>query len=97
MRDVVAMVFVSDPARPLEMAAAWVMDAYGLTLAEARVALAASSGASIPKTAIRLNISPNTVKTHLRGVFAKTGANRQAELARMIASIGLINDPGSNS
>jgi DNA-binding CsgD family transcriptional regulator len=73
------------------------MDAYGLTQAEARVALAASSGASIPETATRLNISPNTVKTHLQRVFAKTGANRQAELARLIASIGLINDPASKS
>ena len=95
MRDVAAMVFVSDPARPLEIPAEWIMDAYGLTLAEARVALAASSGASIPETATRLDISPNTVKTHLRGVFAKTGASRQAELARLIASTGLLGDPGS--
>jgi DNA-binding CsgD family transcriptional regulator len=95
MRDVAAMVFVSDPARPLEIPAEWIMDAYGLTLAEARVALCASSGASIPETATRLNISPNTVKTHLRHVFAKTGASRQAELARLMTSIGLLGDPGS--
>jgi DNA-binding CsgD family transcriptional regulator len=97
MRDVAAMVFVSDPARPLEIPAEWIMDAYGLTLAEARVALAASSGASIPETATRLNISANTVKTHLRRVFAKTGANRQAELARLMTSIGLLGAPRSNS
>jgi DNA-binding CsgD family transcriptional regulator len=94
MRDAAAMVFISDPARPLEIPAEWIMDAYGLTLAEARVALCASSGASIPETAARLNISPNTVKTHLRHVFAKTGANRQAELARLMTSIGLLGDPG---
>jgi DNA-binding CsgD family transcriptional regulator len=28
----------------------------------------------------RLNVSPNTVKTHLRKVFAKTGTSRQTEL-----------------
>jgi len=94
MRDVAAMVFVSDPARPLEIPAAWIMDAYGLTLAEATVALIASSGASIPETATRLNISPNTVKTHLRRVFAKTGASRQAELARLIAAIGMVKANG---
>lgn len=37
-----------------------------LRLAEARVALSASSRASISETAHRLNISPNTVKTLLR-------------------------------
>jgi DNA-binding CsgD family transcriptional regulator len=68
-----------------------IMDAYGLTLAEARVALAASSGLTIPETAQRLSVSPNTVKTHLRKVFAKTGMSRQTELARLMASIGLLS------
>jgi len=96
MRDLAAMVFVSDPARPLEIPIAWIMDAYGLTQAEARVALCASSGASIPEMAIRLNVSPNNVKTHLRHVFAKTGASRQAELARLIASVGLLSVSGAD-
>ena len=91
MRDVAAMLFIVDPARPLEIPAEWIMDAYGLTLAEARVALCAASGASMPEAAHRLNISPNTVKTHLRRVFAKTGARRQSELAGLMASIALVH------
>jgi DNA-binding CsgD family transcriptional regulator len=98
MRDAAAMMFIFDPARPLDIPAEWIMDAYRLTLAEARVALSVSSGASVAETAHRLNISPNTVKTHLRRVFVKTGASRQADLARIIASIGLLGrdrrDPG---
>jgi DNA-binding CsgD family transcriptional regulator/PAS domain-containing protein len=94
MRDAAAMVFIFDPARPLDIPAEWIMDAYRLTLAEARVALSVSSGASVAETAHRLNISPNTVKTHLRRVFVKTGASRQADLARIIASIGVLGrDP----
>jgi DNA-binding CsgD family transcriptional regulator len=95
LRDVAAMVFIVDPARPLDIPAEWIMDAYGLTQAEARVALAAASGASVPETAHRLNISPNTVKTHLRRVFAKTGTTRQAELAAMMASISVAGHNGS--
>jgi DNA-binding CsgD family transcriptional regulator len=38
------------------------------TLAEAGVALCAASGASIPETTQKLNVSPNTAKTHLRCV-----------------------------
>ncbi|RZI39388.1 hypothetical protein EGT07_29235, partial [Herbaspirillum sp. HC18] len=40
------------------------------------------------ETAQSLNLSPNTIKTHLRRVFAKTATARQAELAGLIAAIG---------
>ena len=43
IRDVAAMLFIFDPARPLDIPAERIMDAYGLTLAEARVALCAIS------------------------------------------------------
>jgi DNA-binding CsgD family transcriptional regulator len=96
-RDVAAMLFIVDPARPLDIPTEWIMNAYGLTMAEARVALCAASGASVPETAHRLNISPNTVKTHLRRVFAKTGVRRQAELAGILASIALAGRDPSGS
>src|SRR5262245_988277 len=94
MRNVAAMLVIHDPARPMEIPVDWIMDAYGLTLAEARVALCAASGATIPETAHRLNVSPNTIKTHLRKVFAKTGTSRH-ELARLMASIGFLRAHGS--
>ena len=90
MRDAAAMVFVLDPAISTTMPPEWVMDAYGLTLAEARVALHAASGRSVADIGAQLKISPNTVKTHLRRVFAKTGVHRQAELASIIASLKLM-------
>jgi DNA-binding CsgD family transcriptional regulator len=95
MADAAVLLFIVDPASCGGIPLVWIMDAYGLTPAEARVALAASSGLTIPETAHRLNVSPNTVKTHLRKVFAKTGTNRQAELARLMASIGLLHPNGS--
>ena len=90
MRDAAAMVFVLDPAISTMMPPEWVMDAYGLTLSEARVALHAASGRSVADVGAQLKISPNTVKTHLRRVFAKTGVHRQAELASIIASLKLM-------
>jgi DNA-binding CsgD family transcriptional regulator len=94
MHDAAAMVFLSDAANAPEIPAQRVMDAYGLTLGEARVALSIASGASVPEVAMRLALSPNTVKTHLRRVFAKTGAARQAELVLAFASLRLVG--GSN-
>jgi DNA-binding CsgD family transcriptional regulator len=94
MRNVAAMLVFHDPARPMEIPVEWIMDAYGLTPAEARVVLCAASGATIPEAAYRLNVSPNTIKTHLRKVFAKTGTSRQSDLARLIALIGLLKANG---
>jgi DNA-binding CsgD family transcriptional regulator len=94
MPDAAVLVFVFDPAHRAGIPFTWIMDAYGLTHAEARVALATSSGATIPETAVQLGLSPNTVKTHLRHVFAKTGTSRQTELVRLMTSIGSVNANG---
>jgi DNA-binding CsgD family transcriptional regulator len=94
MRDAAVLVFIVDPANRAGVPQSWIMDAYGLTQAEARVALAASSGLSVPDTASRLGLSTNTIKTHLRRVFAKSGTGRQTELARLMASIGLLRSDG---
>jgi DNA-binding CsgD family transcriptional regulator len=98
MRDPAVMLVVTDALRPLDIPAEWIVDAYGLTRAEANVALVAASGATVPEVAHRLSVSPNTVKTHLRRVFAKTGVARQTELARLMASLALVkaNDPISS-
>jgi DNA-binding CsgD family transcriptional regulator len=95
MRNVAAMLVIHDPTRRMEIPVEWIMDAFNLTPAEAKVTLCTASGATIPQTAHRLNVSPNTVKTHLRNVFAKTGTNRQMELARLMDSIGLLRGNGS--
>jgi DNA-binding CsgD family transcriptional regulator len=89
IKDAAAMVMLCDPDREAQVPAAWMMDAYGLTMAEVRVAVAASCGTTVAATARRLAISPNTVKTHLRRVFDKTGTCRQAELSRLMATISL--------
>jgi DNA-binding CsgD family transcriptional regulator/PAS domain-containing protein len=91
LKGAAVLLFIIDAANKAGIPASILMDAYGLTPAEAKVALAISSGLSIPETAKALRLSPNTIKTQLRGVFSKSGLSRQTELARMIASIGLLN------
>ncbi|MCK1386419.1 LuxR C-terminal-related transcriptional regulator [Bradyrhizobium sp. 21] len=88
VKDAAVLLFAIDPANRRSIPLRQIMDAYGLTHAEARVALAASSGNTIIENAQSLGLSPNTVKTHLRGVFAKTATGRQAELASLITAIG---------
>jgi DNA-binding CsgD family transcriptional regulator len=88
--EAAAMLLLSDSDGPTDIPAAWVMHAFGLTLAEARVALCMATGASVPDTARRLRIARSTVRTHLREVFAKTGTRRQSALARLIASVAFL-------
>ncbi|UFW53583.1 MULTISPECIES: helix-turn-helix transcriptional regulator [Bradyrhizobium] len=90
VKDAAVLLFVIDPANRRSIPLGQIMDAYCLTHAEARVALAASSGNTVLETAQSLKLSPNTIKTHLRRVFAKTGTGRQAELAGLIAAIGSV-------
>jgi len=87
VQDSAAIVFMLDPARPSALPPRWIMDAYRLTMAEAQVALQASLGRSVSDIGVRLEISPNTVKTHLRHIFAKTGVRGQAELVGLIAAL----------
>jgi DNA-binding CsgD family transcriptional regulator len=90
LRSAAAMLVICDPDRFAKVPAAWMMDAYGLTSREARVALTFVSSATIPDTARRLKITPNTVKTHLKRIYDKTGTKRQTELTRLIVTISLV-------
>lgn len=88
--DASVLLFFVDPSNNARPPIAWLMNAYGLTAAEAKVALVASSGVTIPRMADQLRLSQNTIKTHLQRVFVKTGTGRQAELARLLTSVGLL-------
>jgi DNA-binding CsgD family transcriptional regulator len=90
LRDSAAILFMFDPARSTAPPPEWIMDAYQLTMAEAQVALQASTGRSVSEIGIRLNVSPNTVKTHLQRIFTKTGVRGQAELVGLIAALGSV-------
>lgn len=59
---------------------------YKLTPSELRVLHAVVETNGIPSVAEALGISEDTVKTHLRHVFDKTGVRRQIDLAKLVAS-----------
>jgi DNA-binding CsgD family transcriptional regulator len=58
---------------------------FRLTPSELRVLLAIVEVGGVPEVAAALEISETTVKTHLRRLFEKTGAERQADLVKIVA------------
>ena len=61
--------------------------AFRLTEAEARLATQLALGESLEKVADRFGIGKETARSQLRGIFAKTGVHRQAELVAVLAKL----------
>ena len=59
-------------------------DLYGFTACEARLAKLLVQGYSAPEAAELLCVSINTVKTHLKGIFEKTGYNKQSQVVAIL-------------
>lgn len=59
-------------------------DLFGLTRAEARLALALLAGDKPRDAAARLGVSVNTANIHLARIFEKTGVNRQSALMTVL-------------
>jgi DNA-binding CsgD family transcriptional regulator len=80
--------FITDPAALRLPAPERLMTLYDLTRTQACVALAFADGASYKETARRLGISEETVRSHVKEIYPKTRVNRQADLVRLVLSLG---------
>lgn len=81
-----AVICLQRAALELDAAPRVIAQSYALTPTELRVLLAIVEIGGVPETADSLGIGEGTVKTHLRRIFAKTGATRQADLVRLVAT-----------
>ncbi len=85
-------IFISDPDDATEAPVQVITKLFGFTPTEAALAILLAKGMTLDEAAGSLHVSRNTVRTHLRSVFAKTGVSRQSMLIRLIlqsvASLG---------
>jgi DNA-binding CsgD family transcriptional regulator len=92
-RSARVVVLVEEPDRRAAAPMSEFTAAYRLSRAEAGLASRLVNGMSLRQAAEALGISDNTARTHLKHVFGKTGARRQADLIRRV----LTHDPtGAN-
>lgn len=76
--------FLSAPDRRKRVPGTLLMDLFGLTPTEARVAGALAHSTRAADVAAELGVSQTTISFHMRNLFQKTGTNRQADLIALI-------------
>lgn len=79
------LVIIVDPTAKTRATGSAIQAAYGLTDAEARVALLLASGVAGAQMPAMLGVTAATIKTQLRRCFEKTGTHSQVELTRLFA------------
>jgi DNA-binding NarL/FixJ family response regulator len=66
------------------------LQSLGISPREVAVLKEIAAGHSNKEIAARLNVSPNTVKTHVARLFEKLGARRRTEALRRARELGLV-------
>jgi DNA-binding CsgD family transcriptional regulator/PAS domain-containing protein len=89
------LLLVEDPDRHDVPPERRLMQLWGLTPAEARAAVLLASGLSLREISVKLEISFNTVRSHLKMIFLKTDTSRQGELMHLLTRFGLTVADGS--
>lgn len=79
-----ALVLIADPARPAQPGEVRLQAAFGLSVAQARVAAGLLAGEDLAGIAARLGVRETTVRTHLRALHRKLEVASRAELIRTL-------------
>ncbi len=81
-----AAIYVLDPEIDIQLDLRDLQAMFDLTHAESNVAVLITKGMDVNEAAQELGISKNTVRTHLKRVFEKSGTKRQSQLVLKILS-----------
>jgi DNA-binding CsgD family transcriptional regulator len=89
------LIMIGDPEREQRLSTIHLQELFGLTRAEARVAIRTLNGKGLQGIASDLSVTISTVRIHLQRVFEKTGTHRQAELVRLLLQTQTDVEAGS--
>ncbi len=81
------LVTITDPRVGSAPQAELLRSLFGMTRAEARLAIHLAAGSSLHQAAERSGITIETVRGQLKAVFSKTGTRRQAELVALLGQL----------
>ena len=83
-RRIAAALFISDPESVVPANEERLLQLYGLTRAESRLAAKIAQGRSLEEAAAMLNITTQTARGYIKRILCKTGTKRQVELVRLL-------------
>ena len=84
---VAALVLVIDPTSRMRIDPALVAATLGLTPMESRVAVWLAEGKTVRDIARASGRTENTIRWHMKNIFAKQGIGRQFELVQLVRSL----------
>jgi DNA-binding CsgD family transcriptional regulator len=82
-----AIIFLSDTSQSVSVAPERLVTLFGLSGAEARLAVALADGEELQSVAGRLGIGLNTAKTQLQSIYAKMNIDNRSKLVRLLFSL----------
>ena len=85
---------VVDPASRARIDPALVAATLGLTPMESRVAVWLAEGKTVRDIARATGRTENTIRWHMKNIFAKQGIGRQFELVQLVRSLAGLPQPG---
>ncbi len=85
-RRAVILVHEASPSHVVDLAAQ-LRALFGLTAAEARIAVSLASGSTLKEAAEKSAIRINTARWYLDEIFRKTGTNRQGQLVALLVNL----------
>ncbi len=88
-----ALVLIHDVEAVAAIDATWLQQLCGLTSTERILVEALAAGLTVQEFAASRHCSEHTARSHLKRVQEKTGARRQPELVRMVASAPALRQP----
>ncbi|HEV7369392.1 helix-turn-helix transcriptional regulator [Arenibaculum sp.] len=89
--DGACVVSVIDPMREIALPVSMLRQAFGFTVAEARVAVRLVSGATPEEIARAGNVSVGTVRNQIKAIFKKVSVSRQSDLVRIMANLASLS------
>ena len=91
---VAALVLVVDPVERVQVDRGLVQQALDLTSAEAEVSMLIAEGRTPRQIAAATDRSYNTVRAHLKHIYAKLGVSRQFEVASLVVALASLPASG---
>lgn len=82
-----ALVLMTDPHGPERRDAAQLLQLFGLTAAEARLAALVGTGIAPRRAAADLSITEHTARSTMKAVYDKLGIRKQSELGHLVARL----------